>query len=52
MNLEEGIELMQKCIKELQGRFLVNCPNFICKVVDKNGTKKIDILGKKEEKKQ
>jgi 20S proteasome subunit beta 4 len=48
MNLEQGIELMQKCIKELQQRFLVNCPNFICKVVDKNGTRIVDVSGKKK----
>ncbi len=43
MNLEQGKELMQKCIKELRKRFLMNCPNFICKVVDKDGTRVIDV---------
>eukprot|EP00472_Partenskyella_glossopodia_P004244 CAMPEP_0197534802 /NCGR_PEP_ID=MMETSP1318-20131121/48396_1 /TAXON_ID=552666 /ORGANISM="Partenskyella glossopodia, Strain RCC365" /LENGTH=192 /DNA_ID=CAMNT_0043092199 /DNA_START=212 /DNA_END=790 /DNA_ORIENTATION=+ len=37
MDLEQGKELMMKCIKMLQQRFLINCPKFICKIVTKDG---------------
>mmetsp|Transcript_3587 Transcript_3587/g.7251 ORF Transcript_3587/g.7251 Transcript_3587/m.7251 type:complete len:193 (-) Transcript_3587:81-659(-) len=43
MSLEQGKELMKKCIKELQTRFLINCPNFVCKIVTAEGTKEIEI---------
>ena len=37
MNLEQGIAAMQKCIVELRTRFMINQPNFIAKVVTKDG---------------
>ncbi|GIX90800.1 proteasome subunit beta type-2 [Caerostris darwini] len=37
MSQEEGIELLKKCIKELNHRFLVNLPSFAIKVIDANG---------------
>ncbi|GFT75243.1 proteasome subunit beta type-2 [Nephila pilipes] len=37
MSKEEGIELIQKCIKELNLRFLVNLPSFAVKVIDADG---------------
>mmetsp|Transcript_18920 Transcript_18920/g.26350 ORF Transcript_18920/g.26350 Transcript_18920/m.26350 type:complete len:193 (+) Transcript_18920:72-650(+) len=43
MDLDQGKEVMKKCIKELQTRFLINCPKFICKIVTKDGTKEIEI---------
>jgi 20S proteasome subunit beta 4 len=39
MSLEEGLELMEKCITELRSRFIINSPDFLIKVVDKNGTR-------------
>jgi len=37
MTVEEGIQLINTCIKELQTRFLINQPDFVIKVIDKDG---------------
>ena len=37
MTVEEGIATMRKCIMELRTRFIINQPNFIAKVVTKDG---------------
>ena len=37
----EAVAIVEKCIKELQVRFLLNQPNFIIKVVDKDGIKTV-----------
>lgn len=36
---EEAIHIVDKCIKEMQVRFLLNQSNFIVKVVDKDGVR-------------
>ena len=36
---QEAIEIVEKCINELQVRFLLNQSNFMIKVVDSNGVK-------------
>jgi len=41
MTLEEGIALIGLCIKEMKVRFAINMPNWMIKVVDKNGTRKL-----------
>mmetsp|Transcript_50113 Transcript_50113/g.99821 ORF Transcript_50113/g.99821 Transcript_50113/m.99821 type:complete len:199 (-) Transcript_50113:190-786(-) len=41
MTLEEGLTLISLCIKEMKTRFAINMPNWMIKVVDKNGTRKI-----------
>ena len=38
---EEAVKIVEKCIKELQVRFLINQSNFIIKVVDKEGVKTV-----------
>jgi 20S proteasome subunit beta 4 len=43
MSLEEGIEVIKKCIHELRTRFLVSQPVFVVKVVDANGVRTVDI---------
>lgn len=43
MTLEEGKELMGKCLQELDTRFLLNMPNWIFKVVDKDGCRKVTL---------
>ena len=43
LTLEEGLDVIRKCIHELQVRFLVSHPNFVVKVVDKNGTRTVTI---------
>ena len=43
MTVEEGIELMKRCIQEMQTRFLVNMSKFICKIADKDGVREIDL---------
>jgi len=43
LNLEEGKELMRKCIGEVQRRLLLSQPKFIVKVVDKSGVRVIGL---------
>lgn len=43
MTLEEGRALMIKVIEEMQHRFLVSMPEFIIKIVDKNGVSESEI---------
>jgi 20S proteasome alpha/beta subunit len=38
---EEAVQIVEKCIKELQVRFLLNQSNFMIKVVDKEGVKTV-----------
>jgi 20S proteasome subunit beta 4 len=35
--LEEATQIVQKCIAELQTRFIINLPRFIVKVIDSEG---------------
>ena len=37
MTLEEGVAAMKKCIVELRTRFIINQPNYLAKVVTKDG---------------
>ena len=43
LSLEEGIAIIRKCINELHSRFLISQPNFILKIVNKDGTSKIKL---------
>ena len=43
MNLEEGKVLMKRCIAEIQKRFMVNQPNFMIKIVDKDGSRVFEL---------
>ena len=36
---EEGMHLMNLCIAEINTRFMINMPNWVIKVVDKNGVR-------------
>merc|ERR1712070_639720 len=39
LTLEEGLDIVRKCLHEINTRFLVNTPNFMVKIVDKDGTR-------------
>jgi 20S proteasome subunit beta 4 len=41
----EAIDIVEKCIKELQVRFLLNQSNFMIKVIDKDGVKVVKFGG-------
>lgn len=43
MSLEECVNLLKKCIAELSTRFMVNLPDFVVKVVDKDGVRIINL---------
>jgi 20S proteasome subunit beta 4 len=43
MTLEQGIDVLKKCIHELHTRFLISQPNFVVKVVDQNGFRQIQL---------
>lgn len=40
---DDALSLMKMCIEEIQTRLLMNSPNFIVKVVDKNGVRVVDL---------
>ncbi|RHN73950.1 putative proteasome endopeptidase complex [Medicago truncatula] len=39
MNVEEAIDLVDKCILEIRSRLVVAPPNFVIKIVDKDGAR-------------
>lgn len=43
LNEEEGLQVIKKCIHELKTRFLINQPNFVVKLVNKDGIKIISL---------
>ena len=43
MTLEEGVATMKKCIVELRTRFMINQPNFIAKIVTKDGVQVMNL---------
>mmetsp|Transcript_15200 Transcript_15200/g.22868 ORF Transcript_15200/g.22868 Transcript_15200/m.22868 type:complete len:193 (-) Transcript_15200:120-698(-) len=43
MTLEEGLEVIKKCIHELHTRFLISQPVFVVKVVDSEGTRTVQL---------
>lgn len=45
MNLEQGIEVLTKCLTEIQKRMVINTPSFVVKVADKDGVREILIPG-------
>jgi 20S proteasome subunit beta 4 len=42
-SVEQGLEVIKKCIHELHTRFLISQPNFTIKLVDKDGIKLLHI---------
>ena len=43
MTVDEGLALMQLCAAEMKRRFALSMPNWTIKVVDKNGTRKLEM---------
>jgi 20S proteasome alpha/beta subunit len=43
MTLEEGLDVLRRCIHELKTRFLISQPVFIVKLVDSNGTRTLTL---------
>ena len=43
MTLEQGLEVVKKCIHELHTRFMISQPNFVIKVVDEKGIRLVTI---------
>ena len=43
LSLDDAVLLCKKAIAEIKMRFLVDAGNFICKVVDKDGVREIDM---------
>ncbi|CAJ1351086.1 unnamed protein product [Effrenium voratum] len=43
MEEAEAIDIIKKCIKELETRFIVELPNFKCKIVNKDGVKEVKL---------
>ncbi len=37
MTVDEGVELLEKCVKEIQKRLIINLPSFSYYVIDSNG---------------
>ena len=45
MSLEEALQLVEMCIAEVMQRLVVAPPKFLIKIVDKNGTRKVERPG-------
>jgi len=43
LSLDEGLDIIRKCVHEIKTRFLANTPNFTIKVIDQNGTRTIEL---------
>ncbi|MBW0461499.1 hypothetical protein O181_001214 [Austropuccinia psidii MF-1] len=43
MNLEQGLELLKRCIDELQTRFIINLGTFKIRVADKDGVREVKL---------
>lgn len=43
MSLEEGVNAMKKCIKELRARFIIKQPAFVAKIVTKDGIQVVSL---------
>ena len=43
MSLDDGINTLKKCILELRTRFIIKQPNFVAKIVTKDGIKVINL---------
>ncbi|PWZ01137.1 putative multicatalytic endopeptidase complex chain PRE1 [Testicularia cyperi] len=43
MNLEEGLELLRKCIDELKKRFIVDLGEFTIRIIDRDGTRLVKL---------
>ena len=43
MTLDQGVAVMKKCLHELRTRFMISQPVFVVKVVDKDGTRVIQL---------
>ena len=43
LSLEEGLDILRKCVHEIQTRFLMNTPKFTIKVIDKYGVRLITL---------
>ncbi len=41
MSVDEGVELLRMCVKELGIRFLLNQKEFVVKIVDESGIREI-----------
>ncbi len=43
MTLDEGLDVLRKCIHELHTRFLISQPHFVVKIVDKDGVRQVTL---------
>lgn len=43
MNLEEGMELLRRCVGELKQRFLVDLGQWKVRVIDHEGVREVDL---------
>ncbi len=44
ITVEEGLEVIKKCILELRTRFIIKQPQFLVKIVTKDGIRKVEDL--------
>lgn len=49
VTVKEGLSILRRCVNEIQTRLLLNTPQFIVKIVDKNGAREIALGSPAEE---
>jgi len=42
-SLEEGVEVLKRCIRQVQERLVISLPQFKARVVDKDGVRDVDL---------
>ena len=43
MSVDQGLDVVKKCIHELRTRFLISQPKFLIKLVDKQGIREVPL---------
>lgn len=44
LTVDEAVEIIRKCVQELNVRFLIGLPTFKVKIADKNGIRELDLI--------
>lgn len=48
LTVDQGMELMRKCVAEIGKRLVINLPRFMVRIVDQNGIRKLGEINTKD----